>query len=190
MSDSRFDWVVSIALYGALVALAHSLAPPMQAMRGLYEYLRRNSQLMPPGWLFGVVWFVLYGFIAVAIVLWTDRDLAHRTGVMWNATWSMIVLNLFANIIWSMLFFGAFTPTKKPQSLVEKQRSWKVNKSMLTASAFDATVIATTAIVLEVLFIAEESERKTAVIVLWTPYMLWVCYALALTCGIAERESK
>ena len=189
MSDSRFDWTISITLSLALMAAANAMAPSTEGMRKLYTYLRRDARWMPPGWLFGLAWSVLYPLIAVSIVLWSDRDVLHRTGAMWYWTWILFIVNLVANLAWSSIFFGAFRPNAKPDTFLNAQKKpWIVSRALLNLAVVDAVVIAATAGALETLFAVDTDERKTSVIVMWAFYLAWTLYAFLLTLEIALRE--
>src|SRR5690349_6559666 len=98
MTDPRFDWIASVAWTLGLMGVAGMMSPPMDSMRTLYTYLKRRHTWMPAGWLFGVVWFVLYIFIAVCVVRWSDRDLAHQSGAWWISVWVLILVHLFCNL--------------------------------------------------------------------------------------------
>jgi translocator protein len=61
---------------------------------------------MPPGWVFGAVWTVLYGLIAIAgWKLWRSEPSGARRMAL--ILWS---LQLFINALWSPLFFGLHQP--------------------------------------------------------------------------------
>lgn len=73
---------------------------------GWYQTLERPA-FAPPNWLFGPVWTVLYGLMAVsAFLVW-------RQG--WPAREAKIALALFGaqlalNVLWSVVFFGLQAP--------------------------------------------------------------------------------
>jgi benzodiazapine receptor len=71
-----------------------------------YESLNRAPG-NPPGWVFGVVWPILYGLMAASAVLvwraagsWSEASLAL----------SLFGLQLVINLAWSYLFFGLHLP--------------------------------------------------------------------------------
>jgi len=65
------------------------------------------GELAKPGWappaaVFGPVWSVLYGLMAVAAwLVWRERAAAGR-----GAALSLFIAQLVANALWSWLFFG------------------------------------------------------------------------------------
>ena len=58
---------------------------------------------MPPGWVFGVVWPILYGLmgIAVALIVAQPRSDRRRLGL------SLFSVQLLLNLAWSPIFFAA-----------------------------------------------------------------------------------
>ena len=71
--------------------------------QGMQWYSELNiSPLTPPGWVFGVVWPVLYGLLIVyAIYIWNMvADSKLRNGLM-----ALYGLNIFLNAFWTFLFF-------------------------------------------------------------------------------------
>ncbi|HEY8485087.1 MAG TPA: TspO/MBR family protein, partial [Longimicrobiales bacterium] len=60
----------------------------------------------PPAWVFGPVWTVLYGTMAVAAwLVWKDRGLAGARPAL-----LLFAVQLALNIAWSWLFFGLHRP--------------------------------------------------------------------------------
>lgn len=59
--------------------------------------------LSPPGWLFPVVWTILYTLMGVAFFLVSESDAAKED--LDNAT-VLYGLQLMVNFFWSILFFG------------------------------------------------------------------------------------
>jgi len=57
-----------------------------------------KSELNPPGYVFGIVWPILYLLMSVS---------AHRT---FKATKNVFLIQLFFNTIWSWLFFSFHMP--------------------------------------------------------------------------------
>jgi len=56
----------------------------------------------PPAWLFGPVWTVLYGMMALAAwIIWRSGGWARR-----KAALTVFVIQLLVNALWSWLFFG------------------------------------------------------------------------------------
>ncbi|MFE5896243.1 TspO/MBR family protein [Streptomyces sp. NPDC056488] len=108
----------------------------------------------PPGWLFGPVWTVLYGTIAVAawLVLRDPRG-STRTAMAW--WWAQLLLNL----AWTPLFFAAGE----------------------YGLAFLEICLLLAAVVTTIVFFAR--HRRAAALLL-APYALWVTFASALNLSI------
>ena len=59
--------------------------------------------LMPPGWLFGVVWAILYGVMGISAGrIWVRSDPEKRS---WEL--NLFVVQLVLNFFWSLIFFNA-----------------------------------------------------------------------------------
>ena len=71
-----------------------------------YESLNKPG-FMPPNWLFGPVWMVLYGMMAISLFLtWRQglTKLGVRTAVI------VFLAQLLINTLWSPVFFGLKMP--------------------------------------------------------------------------------
>jgi tryptophan-rich sensory protein len=72
------------------------------AVETWYQTLAKPG-VNPPDWVFGPVWTVLYGLMAVAAwLVWASADnVARRRGIVWFCA------QLAVNLMWSFVFFGA-----------------------------------------------------------------------------------
>jgi translocator protein len=62
--------------------------------------------LTPPGWIFGLVWTMLYTMMGVAAwLVWEKRQNDKVTISLW-----LFILQLGLNALWSYLFFGLKSP--------------------------------------------------------------------------------
>jgi tryptophan-rich sensory protein len=60
----------------------------------------------PPAWIFGPVWSVLYGMMAVALwLIWRRSGFATAGGPI-----ALFMVQLVLNVLWSLLFFGLRMP--------------------------------------------------------------------------------
>src|SRR5690606_6841880 len=115
-----------------------------------YDQLTKPA-LTPPGRVFGVVWSVLYGLMAIAAwLVWTRRRFA-------GAPWALgaFLVQLALNAAWSWLFFGSH---RIGLALLENLALW---------SAIAITML---------LF---WRHRGLAALLL-VPYLLWVTFATGL----------
>jgi tryptophan-rich sensory protein len=114
----------------------------------------------PPGWLFGPVWTLLYGMMAVvAWRLWCLRANsaeARGTLVLW---WVQLLLNTS----WSFLFFGLRSPI---------------------AGLIDIVVLLGVILWIQIRLCRIERQLAWA----WVPYGLWVGFATALNLSIWLRQ--
>lgn len=107
-----------------------------------------KPDLMPPGWVFALVWPLLYLMLGLAIAM-----ILHARGA--RMRWPAILLfmaQIILNFIWSPLFFAAHQVT---------------NAFYLIVAIAVLTLVAT------VLF----TQIRKAAAMLMLPYLLWLCFA-------------
>ena len=79
----------------------------------------------PPDWVFGPVWGVLYGLIAVAgWRVWLRRGFTDAPAAM-----ALYAAQLMANLCWSLLFFGNQSPGLGMVSILMLTRSDRAEHS-------------------------------------------------------------
>lgn len=94
---------LSMAVFLALVVLAAGIAGTFEA--GEWYYKLNKPFWTPPGWLFALVWPVLYLMMAVAAwKVWLTGHHARNGALTWWA------IQLLMNAAWSWLFFGLERP--------------------------------------------------------------------------------
>lgn len=108
--------------------------------------------ITPPGWVFGLVWPLLYLALGLAIAI-----ILHARGA--RLRWPAIVLfslQLLLNFVWSPLFFAAH---------------------QVTAALYLLGAIAALALITALLF----AQVRRAAALLMLPYLLWLGFAAWLT---------
>lgn len=120
--------------------------------------------LSPPGWLFGIVWTVLYALMAVAAFVYWRRGSPDIADPMLRlelrvTTLVAVLVNLVLNKLWTPLYFGA------------GQRA--------VALVVALGILATNIWVLVEFFTQTDHASQTAGY-LWLPYTLWSAYAVLL----------
>jgi tryptophan-rich sensory protein len=126
---------------------------------GWYETLKKPA-LVPPSWVFPVVWTILFILMGLALYLvW------QKSGKKIRAQDKHLAFLLFAgplllNIWWSILFFYVQRP------------SWALLEIVPLWLAILATI-----------FVFEKIDRRAGWL-LW-PYLLWVSFAVYLNNAIA-----
>ena len=70
--------------------------------RSWYDSNRGSVRCAPPGWVYGIVWVVLYAFIVVVGFVYS-RDFQAAT--VYDATLWILFANVLLNKLWSLLFF-------------------------------------------------------------------------------------
>lgn len=128
-----------------------------------YQKIRHRVWGTPPGWVFGLVWFVLYMLMSLAIwFFWRDT----RVNGVWDAAWIIYVVNVFLNKIWTPIFFNA---------------------RLMGLAALDAVLVLLTAIAVLVLFAV---NGRWVSFVLYISYVVWLFYAVYLSIAFAVQQNK
>ena len=110
---------------------------------------------MPPGWVFGVAWTILYILLGLALA-W----LLHARGARWRGVAiGLFLVQLAMNFAWSPLFFGWH------------QVGW-------------ALALIGAMIVLSVPLIVLLWGIRRVAALLFLPYLAWLCFAALLTLSI------
>jgi tryptophan-rich sensory protein len=114
---------------------------------------------MPPGWMFGAAWTVLYVLLGLALAM-----LLHARGARHRGTAiAIFLLQLAANYAWSPLFFALHQPGG--------------------ALALVAVMILLTVVLIVLLWWI----RRIAAWLL-VPYLAWLCFAALLTASIWQMN--
>ena len=90
--------VVSVAL--CLIVGFVSQRIQMEPLHSWYPLLNKSS-LTPPGWVFSVVWTLLYVLIGISAAL-----LYNSHGVSKRVLLPLFAVQLLLNVLWSYCFFG------------------------------------------------------------------------------------
>jgi translocator protein len=123
---------------------------------GWFAGLEKPS-FMPPSWLFGVAWTVLYVLMGLALTLvWISQASANRTAALW-----LFFIQLALNYAWSPIFFGA--------QLIEV-----------------GLVTIVLLLVLVALTIWRFGRVRPLAGWLLVPYLAWLCLAIALNFEIGR----
>lgn len=148
---SYFRW----ALFSVTLILALGMASGWLANSGYgnnwFAALRKPA-LMPPGWVFGAVWTVLYVMLGLAVAVVIDARRAPGRGL----GLTLFVVQLLCNFSWSPLFFGA-------------------HETRLALYLLAVMILLTIAI------IALFARVRAAAGLLLLPYLAWLCFAAYLT---------
>ncbi|WP_033073913.1 TspO/MBR family protein [Sphingopyxis sp. MWB1] len=115
--------------------------------------------IMPPGWLFGVAWTLLYICLGLALAM-----VLHARGSKGRGfALLLFFIQLVANFAWSPLFFGAHQVTSALYLII-----FILMVSVATAFAF--------------------APIRKAAAWLMLPYIGWLCFATLLNFQIDQRN--
>lgn len=103
---SRSDWAGLVGWF-ALSHLGGVLYNTGKSTSSKWFKSRVKAPGYPPGWLFGVVWFIMYTLSAVsAFLIWqTDKRTA-----LWHGSIASWLLMWFFNMLWSPVYFRLRSP--------------------------------------------------------------------------------
>ncbi|MAL26555.1 MAG: tryptophan-rich sensory protein [Croceicoccus sp.] len=110
-----------------------------------------KPDIYPPGWLFGVVWTILYALMgfALALVLASDRKEHKKSALV------MFGVQFAANLLWSPIFFGMH----------------------MIAFGFFWIVMMVVLVLATIAYFARVSPLAAGLLV---PYLAWVAFASVL----------
>lgn len=148
---SWLSWVLITGVAAAVGGVASRNA------RGFYQTLDR-PRWAPPGWMFPVVWPVLYLLMATAAWLVASTDGALRTTAL-----ALYVVQLVANAGWTWLFFAL------------RRGAWAFAEVLVLLGLVLAT---------HLVF----GHVRPAAGALLVPYLAWVTFATALTWSVWRRN--
>lgn len=145
--------------------LLPAIALPL-AVGGLAAFLTKDSMMLyqtmpkpplsPPGWVFPVVWTILYVLMGIASALvWT----AGVSPVRRDRALTVYLMSLGANFIWPLIFFG--------MELYLLAFIWLIVLWLLSAATL-----------LLFWYISEAAGK------LMLPYLLWLSFAAYLNLGV------
>lgn len=136
------SWILSFELIGFFLGLL-----TQANIYSWYEGLHKST-LTPPGWVFSVVWSILYAFLAIiGFRLWQNRSRPQIKMVL-----NLYLVQLIMNWVWTPLFF---------------QLHW-IRFSFLWIVVM---------ICLNALIILKIKNIEKGIALLLTPYFLWLIFA-------------
>lgn len=106
MGILKFVFAIFLSFIPGLLGIMISpIASGKNTLHGTWNH----SVLTPTGWVFSVVWTVLYFLIGIALFLiMRNSHGAPRRDVM--AAYILFAINLVLNTAWPFVFFGAHSP--------------------------------------------------------------------------------
>ncbi len=141
-----------------LTPLAAGAAASLLTLGGMREYARlAKPPLSPPGWVFPAVWTVLYLLMGLASWLITGANASEDRKQM---ALSLYAVQLTANFLWPLLFFGLARYTLA--------FLWLLVLLALVLAAWDRF---------------RRLDRRAGTLLI--PYILWLCFAAYLNLGAA-----
>lgn len=151
----KINWFQLIVIV-VVTELIGMLAALFSGSMGQNYLALTKPPLSPPGWLFGVVWPVLYLLMGIAAYLIYQEPQTPCREKAIVLYW----IQLFINFLWPIVFFGF-------------ERYWI---SVIVIIILDALVLITAILFYKI--------RKPAGYLL-LPYLIWLLYATYLNIGIA-----
>lgn len=151
MSLLKFIFAMFLSYLPGIIG---AVVTPMDTGENLWYNTLNVSMLTPAGWIFPIVWGVLYFMIGLAIYLIMMADNSRRSYDKTSA-YVYFAINLVFNTLWSFAFFGAQMP--------------------------EVALLILVALIVDVIFMARAFFRiNQASFWLILPYILWLFFALYL----------
>ena len=155
-ADVGIFYVLSVMLFAEFYAGMLQL-DLFRKNRVWYEAISRRIIAMPPSWLFGVAWTVIYCFIwAAMFVFFRDNDYTTSPSYLIDTVTLLFVFNIMANKMWTYVFFQA--------------------RQTLYAMLMILFIIVTDVVILAMF----GANARWTEFGLFIAYPLWCCYALYL----------
>ena len=144
-------------IISALIALAVGGLSALLSMDTMaaYDTAVVKPALTPPGWVFGVVWPILYALMGISAArIWLSKDSEAKSKGL-----NLYVAQLIVNFFWSLIFFNA--------------------------QAFGFAffwLLLLWALVLLMILQFSKVDKKAAL--LQIPYLVWLTFAAYLSLGV------
>jgi translocator protein len=145
----KINWCM--LFLSAITVYATALLGSLFTMKGLnsFWYLSVRPSITPPGWVFSVVWNILFFMIFISLYLYLRKIKNQKWPTKIELAFS---INFILNFLWSFFYF------------------WK---GYLTIAFVDLILLEISIIVL--ICLTWKSNRKSALLLI--PYLLWVSFA-------------
>ena len=144
-------------IISAAISLAVGTISGLLSMKGMqiYNATVLKPALTPPGWVFGLVWTILYTLMGISAArVWQTQDSPERSRGL-----NLYVAQLIVNFFWSLIFFNA--------------------------QAFGFAVIWLLLLwVLVLLMILQFYKADKVAALLQIPYLIWLTFAAYLNIGV------
>lgn len=149
--NKLWTYVVAVAIPLAVGALAGALT-----REGVTDFQTfAQSSLTPPGWVFPLVWTILYTLMGISLArIWMTPDSMERSRGL-----SLFLYQLIFNFFWSIFFFN------------------------MNAFGFSLLWILVLLVLIGLMIRSFYRVDKPAAL-LQVPYFLWVAFATYLTCTV------
>ena len=149
MAFLKFVFAMFLSFLPGLIGV---MVTPIQTGGNLWYNSLNNSVLTPAGWVFSVVWTILYFLLGLALFfIMQNKD----SGQSKTSAYILFVINIFFNALWSYAFFGMHLP--------------------------EVALLILTALIITNIFMARAFFRiSRAAFWLVIPYILWLMFAFYL----------
>ena len=144
-----FRWIAAAEAVGLLAGFL------TREGTAFYEMNMLKPPLTPPGWVFGVVWTVLYGLMGIGAA----RIASYPESQARARALNVFVIQLALNFYWTLIFFNA------------------------RAYGFALVWLLLLWVFIILMILAFRSVDKTAALI-QIPYLLWVTFAAYLNYGV------
>lgn len=138
-----------------LPGIIGSMVAPMQSGENIWYDTLNVSALTPAGWVFPVVWTVLYFLVGLALFFVMNKKNNSNNRYDKANSYILFAVNIIFNVLWSFAFFGAHMP--------------------------EVSLIILAALIVTAIFMARAFLRiSTPAFWLVVPYIIWLMFAFYL----------
>lgn len=142
LTSSVIIWIIAYQLIGAAIGYC-----TRSGKTPWYEHLKKSS-LTPPGYVFGIVWPLLYCTLAIFGYLISRKGQTPDVGIVYELYWAQMILNW----LWSPIFFT-------------------FHLTGVALFVLSLIIIITFFIILELI------KLNVTYYFIIIPYFLWICFA-------------
>ena len=108
MTFLKFIFAEFLSFLPGLIGL---IVAPVYSGQNMWYNTLAHSTLTPEGWVFSVVWSILYCLIGLALffIMIQSNNKNNRKDKI--SAYTLFGINIVLNALWSLVFFGAQSPT-------------------------------------------------------------------------------
>lgn len=133
-----------------------------------YNNQRKKLACSLPAYAFGIAWGILFGLISATGFLYLGPNSLGESSSLYVTSYVLFIVNVVLTKIWTPIFFAK-------------------TRSRIGLALFIAIMILLTAVAFSVMMLIDSSYLTFG---LYSPYILWTCYAIFLNYKFYTFKAK